>query len=571
MRPAKKPTTKRYEAVSAEKAGGATYTPRPLAEFVARQMVDVFRQIPSEEGLRVLDPAAGDGQLLLSLLEILQKQVKVPVEVYGFETDPKALESAAHRIGERIPSARVHFRVGNFLDYVEARGDYDLVIANPPYVRTQILGSARAQKLARRFGLLGRVDLYHAFLLAIARVLQPGGVAGIIVPNRFMTTKSGSAVRSSLQETSNLIHIWDLGDTKLFDVAVLPALLLLGGRSQETVDKPPFTSIYETKNAAQAYAPDPIAALGKEGVVQVGDGRHFEVQHGFLETGGESGGVWRITAADIEAWLETVERNTWGTFGQIGKVRVGVKTCADKVFVRSDWVDFPDHERPQLLKSLTTHHIAAPFKARIADRPKQILYPYEIVDSGWQPADLSSYPRDAAYLKKHRQVLEGRHYVAKARRKWYEIWVQQDPTAWAHRKLVFRDIAEKPSFWIDSSGSVVNGDCYWMITKDPKDAHLLWLAAAVGNSTFISDFYDSRFHNKLYAGRRRFITQYVEQFPLPCPSSKIGIKIIDTAKAIYRAAPSRLASELLQELDRLVWEAFGFRSRTNPKNHNYER
>ncbi len=548
----------RYEIVTAEKAEGATYTPRPLAEFVARQMVDVAHQIRSKETLRVLDPAAGDGRLLLSLLEILQEQVKVPVEVFGFETDSKALESAAHKIGKRIPSARVHFRLGSFLDYVEAPDVYDLVIANPPYVRTQILGAARAQRLARRFGLMGRVDLYHAFILATARVLKPGGVAGIIVSNRFMTTKSGSSVRSSLRETSNLLHVWDLGDTKLFDVAVLPAVLLLGGRSKGAAEKPRFTSIYETKKAAKVSVADPIAALGNSGVVQVGDGRRFNVQHGFLEAGGRGDGVWRITSADIEAWLETVAEHTWGTFGQIGKVRVGVKTCADRVFVRSDWDDFPDNERPQLLRPLTTHHVAAPFKARVVDRPKQILYPYEIIDSGWQPADLSSYPRDANYLQKHRQVLEGRHYVTKARRKWYEIWVQQDPTAWAHQKLVFRDIAEKPSFWIDSSGSVVNGDCYWMIPKDPKDTNLLWLAAAVGNSTLIGDFYDRRFHNKLYAGRRRFITQYVEQFPLPCPSSKIGIKIIYTAEAVYRVAPSRLASELLQELDRLVWEAFGF-------------
>ena len=76
-------------------------------------------------------------------------------------------------------------------------------------------------------------------------------------------------------------------------------------------------------------------------------------------------------------------------------------------------------------------------------------------------------------------------------------------------KLVFRDISEQPTFWLDFEGSVVNGDCYWLTPESQGSDDRLWLAAAVANSTFIESFYDHRFNNKLYAGRRRFITQYV--------------------------------------------------------------
>jgi len=102
-------------------------------------------------------------------------------------------------------------------------------------------------------------------------------------------------------------------------------------------------------------------------------------------------------------------------------------------------------------------------------------------------------------------------------RKWYEIWVPQDSGAWETIKLVFRDISEKPTFWIDKSEAVVNGDCYWLISEDGK-TDLIWLAAAIANPMFIELFYDYSFCNKLYAGRRSFITQYVEKFPLPDPN-----------------------------------------------------
>ena len=50
---------KRYKIVTEEKAGGATYTPKNLADFVARQIIQTARHFPTDRPLRVLDPAVG--------------------------------------------------------------------------------------------------------------------------------------------------------------------------------------------------------------------------------------------------------------------------------------------------------------------------------------------------------------------------------------------------------------------------------------------------------------------------------------------------------------------------------
>lgn len=562
----------RYAVVPEEKAGGATYTPQPLSDFVARKVVEVFDAFPFDRPLRVMDPAIGDGQLLISILQQLDSRPELNVEVYGFETDQKALSIAERRITQRFPHVAIRFEHGNFLEFVlehfgiDGGGSlfspavpetYDLIIANPPYVRTQIMGARQAQILAGRFGLSGRVDLYFAFVVAMARVLKPQGVAGIIVSNRFMTTRSGTPVRRALLEQFNLRRIWDFGDTKLFEAAVLPAVLLAEGKNGHKHGLPDFTSIYETDQPPAAEASTPIRALSHTGVVQVEDGRKFLVQHGKLNTDGTREGVWRISTKAADSWLATVKAHTWGTFGDIGKIRVGVKTCADKVFIRSDWNDLPEVEGPELLRPLITHHVARRFKALLSERSSQILYPHEVVLGRRRAVDLSLYPRSKAYLERHRAALECRKYVIEAGREWYEIWVPQDPTAWDQAKLVFRDITEEPTFWIDQAGSVVNGDCYWIICQNPDQTDLLWLAAAVGNSRFIEQFYDSRFHNKLYAGRRRFITQYVEKFPLPDPDSDIGKAIIAKAKEVYASIPSAQADALQEELERMVWKAFG--------------
>lgn len=563
---------KRYSEATATKAGGATYTPKLLADFVASQIIQAAHLEALEGVLRVLDPAVGDGELLVSLLAQMKHRPGLRVEVYGFETNPQARAEAAARLQREFPAVPVQLEERNFLEFVlESFGEggsgdlfhsqavepFDLIIANPPYVRTQIIGASQAQRLASQFRLIGRVDMYYAFLMGMARILRPRGVAGIIVSNRFMTIKSGAVVRSAILERFNLRHVWDLGDTKLFEAAVLPAVLLVEGRNGHAAGSPTFTSIYETDEAAKSKAADPISALEHDGVVEIPDGRRYQVRHGKLNGAGTSDALWRISTDAGDAWLATVESHTWGTFRDIGKIRVGVKTCADKVFIRSDWDDLPVEDRPELLRPLTTHHVARRFRALESKTIRRILYPHEAGISNRRVVDLDCYPRARAYLEQHRATLEGRKYVIEAGREWFEIWVPQDPAAWEAPKLVFRDISDEPMFWIDHAGTVVNGDCYWLIAEKPSVENLLWLAVAVGNSKFIEAFYDHRFHNKLYAGRRRFITQYVEQFPLPDPESATGRSIIAKAKAGYDAVGTDAGERLATELDRLIWEAFG--------------
>lgn len=565
----------RYSLPSEEKARGKTYTPKLLADFVARQVVRLAGLQTTTEQPRVLDPAVGDGELLTSLLAQLEQKNLVHVDVYGFETDLQALGEAEARLSRRFPKASLYLRHESFLEFVlgglEDRhtgssasptfaGSLDLIIANPPYVRTQILGSLLAKKLASDFHLTGRVDLYHAFLIGIAHVLRRDGTAGIIVSNRFMSTKSGAAVRAAIRERLRLRHIWDLGDTKLFGAAVLPAVLLAGGRDASATGTPAFTSIYETADASETTVSDTISALDCEGVVEVADGRRFRVQQGHLDTAADTRQVWRVASSSVDAWLSTVREHTWRTFGGIGKVRVGVKTCADQVFIRRDWDHLPLNELPELLRPLTTHHVARHFKAADPPTVYRILYPHEIRAGRRCAVELDDYPRARAYLERHRAILERRKYLLKAGRKWFEIWVPQNPATWSAPKLVFRDIAEEPTFWIDQGGTIVNGDCYWLVVDDRSALDLLWLAVAVGNSSFIKAFYDHRFHNRLYARRRRFVTQYVEQFPLPDPARPISSLITAHAKLAYEEAGTAEGERIASTLEGLVWEAFGLPS-----------
>src|SRR5262249_49299239 len=136
------------------------------------------------------------------------------LSLVGYETDPLALATAGQTLAG-IGTADVALHPVDFLalpgngsesqdsepslfdtrtGVTGSLPEFDVIIANPPYVRTQVLGAKKAQSLARRFGLSGRVDLYHAFVKAMAAILKPRGTLGLLTSNRFLFVQSGAAV-----------------------------------------------------------------------------------------------------------------------------------------------------------------------------------------------------------------------------------------------------------------------------------------------------------------------------------------------------------------------------------------
>ncbi|OHB77841.1 MAG: hypothetical protein A2Z34_05630 [Planctomycetes bacterium RBG_16_59_8] len=271
---------------------------------------------------------------------------------------------------------------------------------------------------------------------------------------------------------------------------------------------------------------------------------------------------WSLSSPTTRTWLAAVNDRRACSFGDVAHVRVGIKTNADEVFARDDWDTLPKESRPEtdLLRPLITHHIADRWTAKNASAPqKRVLYPHqEAPDGSRRTIDLSEYPRAQAYLRQHRQRLEARQYLIDAGRAWYEIWVPQQPRDWSQPKIVYPDISEYPKFFLDTTGAVVNGDCYWITVNRGLSAQWLVLIMAVANSTFITSYYDTLFHNKLYAGRRRFMTQYVREFPLPSIDGAESRRIIEILTQTS-SHDMKVGDDLEKELDRLVWCSFGLR------------
>ena len=277
----------------------------------------------------------------------------------------------------------------------------------------------------------------------------------------------------------------------------------------------------------------------------------FLVEKGTLSASTDSGEKWSLSTPEYDEWLETVRGNQSGYFEDIASIRVGIKTTADKVFVRTDWESLADCPEKELLQPLATHRDAGRWRLDWSGDQRRVLYPYDRTATRKKPLPLDEYPKARDYLVRHQDSLKSRKYVLDAGREWYEIWVPQIPSDWAKPKIVFPDISEAPKFALDRSGAIVQGDCYWITLKEGVDPAWLLVMLAVANSTFGVRFYDVAFHNKLYAGRRRFMTQYVRRFPLPNLNAKKLKRLSGLAAALVDGR------DVEDECDHLVWESFG--------------
>ena len=111
-------------------------------------------------------------------------------------------------------------------------------------------------------------------------------------------------------------------------------------------------------------------------------------------------------------------------------------------------------------------------------------------------------------------------------------------------------------FWIDQTGAIVNGDCYWIDIYPSTTDDEIMLALAVANSPFIEKFYDIKFNNKLYSGKRRYMAQYVEQFPIPNPNTHEAQEAIKLVRSIIKKTNKDSFESIKSRVDILVDEMF---------------
>ena len=143
--------------------------------------------------LRVVDPGAGAGALMLALIaELIERELRLDIEVELVEADATAIRLLRRAAQEARATAEscgltltTRIIESDFCDVSGWAGHrrFDLAIMNPPYMKLAS-GDRRRRMILSRYG-IDCPNLYAAFLGVASTLLRDGGQLIAITPRSF--------------------------------------------------------------------------------------------------------------------------------------------------------------------------------------------------------------------------------------------------------------------------------------------------------------------------------------------------------------------------------------------------
>lgn len=226
-----------------QRALGQYETPSNVADL----LLGFCLRRPTE---RIFDPGCGQGHLLeraASWLDWLaaSSQDIVPDALTGAELDPEAAAAAR----KRLPQANILNR--NYLAMApSAVPAMDVIIANPPFTRSQWIGElkpqltrqlpmfpwAKEEPAAEKLPLIsheladslsGRSGLHAYFLLHSEPFLREGGRLGFVVPNGWLDVAYGSELKQFLLDHFRILTIVESNVERWFPLARVNTCLII--------------------------------------------------------------------------------------------------------------------------------------------------------------------------------------------------------------------------------------------------------------------------------------------------------------------------------------------------------
>ena len=226
---------------------GAWYTPPALVDHVLDEVLEPLLTTPgaADRGVRLLDPACGDGRFLVAAAERMRRRFgSVPDGcLHGVDIDPDAVRTARAALGT---TADVH--QGDALDgAVPGEALFDAVVGNPPYLNQ--LAAVTSRRGRSRWGGGPYADTAALFLSwALGAVRPDGGRVGFVLPHSLLATRDTASIRSEVLATARLDALWWAGE-RVFDAEVLTCIAtFVRGEAQ--------ASIRRTHGPAFAPLPD---------------------------------------------------------------------------------------------------------------------------------------------------------------------------------------------------------------------------------------------------------------------------------------------------------------------------
>ena len=407
-----------------------------------------------------------------------------------------------------------------------ADGGFDIVIANPPYVRQELFKPIKPLLQERFETYTGTCDLLVYFYEQAHRLLKENGTLTFITSNKFYRAGYGKKLRQFLSEKQTIRTLIDFSDAPVFNNVIAYASIYIG---QKTA---PGES-----NEVEALPWDlskPAATLGEE------IKRAFPVMQVHLTADG-----WNLDhPVTFSLLLKLKDGNS--ELGAVVNNRIfaGIKTGFNDAFI------IGEKEKNELIKKdLSSADLIKPYiRGKDIDRwafqrkPQFIIY----VPRGTK---IDDFPAVRDFILPHRERLEKRALD----QKWFELQQAQQAFEgyFQGSKIVYPNVSFGPRFAIDKGG-YMDMTTFGISTPDAN-----WIVPILNSNLIYFAFLKIGIERR--GGYQEFKTQYVEKLPIPPATDAEKAKLATLAEKCAAAAAKDDAATLAvheAEINRIVYGLF---------------
>jgi type I restriction-modification system DNA methylase subunit len=438
-----------------------------------------------------------------------------------------------------------------FGEVFQQRGGFDVVIANPPYVRQEEIKEFKPAFKRTFECFTGTADLFVFFYERSVKLLRDGGALALITSNKYYRAGYGEKLRGFLARELTLQQLIDFGDAPVFE-AIAYASILTGVRTAPTPDA-----------SVLGYTWEKDVHLDR--ISQIVPERGQQIRQSELKT--ES---WQLESPQAVRLLAKL-RNAGKPLGEYvnGRFYNGVKTGLNEAFV----VDRATRDR-LISEDKSSANVLKPFlRGRDAKRWAVVSPDLWLIYIPWHfplqddPAITSAskkaevefkkrYPALHAHLEQFKEDLAVRDKAETGIR--YEWYALARPRYESHKefaqpKIVIPTIEKNTAYAADSRGHFSNDKTTICIADDINyvlavlNSKVLWWMIRKTAATKQGGFYE-------------FKPMYVSVLPIPAapPEKQKPVdRLVDRILAAKAQDASADVSPLEREIDELVYALYG--------------
>lgn len=396
----------------------------------------------------------------------------------------------------------------HFVEIFQAKGGFDVVIGNPPYIRIQEI-QASAPAMATYFKQKyvaagkGNYDIYVIFVERGLSLLNKTGFLSYIQPHKFFNAQYGAPLRKLIADGQHLLHVVHFGDQQIFaTVTTYTCLLFL---SRPPVAQCRFVKVEDFEAWSRT----------REGV----------------------DGEIACELVSSEEWNFVVGKDT-ALFGKLSRLPTklediaermaqGIRTSANEVYV----LDVVKMKGPLITaySQMLEREVVVEREAvslflqgreirsyRVLPSGKVVIIPYSSDKNTTtfikEQEFKKNYPHTFTYLLENKVYLQNRENGKMNGANWYAYGRLQNLDLMLLPKILVPDIADRASFALDEDGQYAFTSGYGITLKDGVGESPKYVLGLLNSK--LLDFYWKKISTPMRGGFFRYFTQFIKQLPI---------------------------------------------------------